>query len=47
MEIKVNENDVRIDKYLASPPEKVAIKVYREYEKILKRYPYLLYKKSA
>lgn len=30
-------SDGEIDKYLASPPEKVAIKVYREYEKILKR----------
>lgn len=30
-------SDGEIDKYLASPPEKVAIKVYKEYEKILKR----------
>ena len=30
-------SDGEIDKYLVSPPEKVAIKVYREYEKILKR----------
>ena len=28
-------SDGEIDKYLVSPPEKVAIKVYREYEKIL------------
>ena len=30
-------SDGEIDKYLVSPPEKVAIKVYREYEKILRR----------
>ncbi len=30
-------SDSEIDKYLNSPPEKVAVKVYREYEKILKR----------
>lgn len=26
-------SDGEVDKYLVSPPEKVAIKVYREYEK--------------
>ena len=31
MEVIVDEENVRIDKYLASPPEKVAIKVYKEY----------------
>ena len=30
-------SDGEVDKYLVSPPEKVAIKVYREYEKILRR----------
>ena len=30
-------SDAEVDKYLNSPPEKVAVKVYREYEKILKR----------
>lgn len=30
-------SDSEVDKYLNSPPEKVAVKVYREYEKILKR----------
>lgn len=30
-------SDSEVDKYLNSPPEKVAVKVYREYEKVLKR----------
>ena len=30
-------SESEVDKYLNSPPEKVAVKVYREYEKILKR----------
>lgn len=30
-------SESEIDKYLNSPPEKVAVKVYREYEKVLKR----------
>ena len=30
-------SDSEIDKYLVSPPEKIAIKVYREYENILRR----------
>ena len=30
-------SESEVDKYLNSPPEKVAIKVYREYEKVLKR----------
>ena len=30
-------SESEVDKYLNSPPEKVAVKVYREYEKVLKR----------
>ncbi len=30
-------SDSEVDKYLNSPPEKVAVKVYHEYEKVLKR----------
>ncbi len=30
-------SDSEVDKYLNSPPEKVAIRVYHEYEKVLKR----------
>ena len=30
-------SDSEVDKFLNSPPEKVAVKVYREYEKVLKR----------
>ncbi len=30
-------SESEVDKFLNSPPEKVAVKVYREYEKILKR----------
>ena len=30
-------SDSEVDKYLNSPPEKVAVKVYREYERVLKR----------
>ena len=28
-------SDSEVDKYLNSPPEKVAVKVYHEYEKVL------------
>ncbi len=30
-------SESEVDKYLNSPPEKVAVKVYREYEKVLKK----------